>query len=474
MRLLCIDHFFGQDIEALRLERGPHECWSVGYAPFLQAAREIFPEEVWSGIEAFFRPEYAQARERYAVRAGELLDRLYLTYRFDCVCAPSDTFFWIRAVIERCHELGIPFTVLQKEATIPPGWLAGPAREWGAIAPFIADHMMVSSEHHARFWVNAGASAEIIDVTGQPRFDVYARPERWRSLASQAIDVEARPTVLFLTYDVNAYLPLIDRTGMAPWQQLRDETERVLLELAAAGEVNVLIKGHPQPAEDQTAHLAELGRAPAVTVVDPQSDVRYLITAVDAVIGFQTTALLESLSAGRPTIYTWWSDATALYAADLIPFHEEREALEVVRSPAALRAAIRAAVATDAVAPARREAGRALVSTYIGPVDGRAAERCWVAIAALVAGARLRPPGIELQRRALRRRWRSGAAAIASGAVWTAAQRALPHAYPGYRAAVRRIRRSSALAPEQVARELARRRRIARERYAAARAGDGQ
>lgn len=472
MRLLCIDHFFEQDIEALSLARGRHQCWSVGYAPFLHAALEEFPAEVATGIDAFFRPEHAAARERYANRAAALLDRLYLAYRFDCVCAPSDTFFWIRAVIERCQALGIPFTVLQKEATIPPGWLEGPAREWGQISPFIADHMMVSSEHHARFWVNAATPAEIIDVTGQPRFDIYARPERWRSLASQGIEVEPRPTVLFLTYDVNAYLPIIDRTGLAPWQQLRDESERVLLELAAACAVNVLIKSHPQPAEDQTAHLAVLGRAPGVTIVDPHSDVRYLITAVDAVIGFQTTALLEALSAGRPTIYTWWSDATALYAADLIPFHEEREALEVVRSPAALRAAIRAAVAAGALTPERGDAGRALVNTYIGPVDGNAATRCWEAMVNLVGAARRSTSGLALARRAERLRIAHGVAAIATGAAWTIAERSLPIAYRAYRAAATRAGGpAGALSREQVRREFARRRRVSTDRRAAASRG---
>jgi hypothetical protein len=78
MRLLCIDHFFEQDIEALSLARGSHDCWSVGYEPFLHAALEEFPTEVATGIDAFFRPEHAAARDRYARRAGKLLDRLCL------------------------------------------------------------------------------------------------------------------------------------------------------------------------------------------------------------------------------------------------------------------------------------------------------------------------------------------------------------------------------------------------------------
>jgi hypothetical protein len=470
MRLLCIDHFFEQDITALREDAGDNSCWSVSYEPFLRAAMEIFPPEVATGIDAYFRPEHAEARRLYALRAARLVDELYETYRFDCLCAPSDTFFWIRSVIERCQELGIPVAVLQKESTIPPGWLEGPAREWGAMCPFIADAMMVSSEHHALFWINAATDPDIITVTGQPRFDVYARPERWRPLDAQGLHLPSRPTVLFLTYDVNAYLPVIDRTGLAPWQQLRDETEAVLLDLARTGAVNVLIKGHPQPAEDQRAHLAELGRSPGVTIVDPRADVRYLLTAVDAVVAFQTTALLEALAAGRPSLYTFWSDAARDHADDLIPFHEERDALTVADSPEALHQAILKSVGRESTDRAATTATTALVERYIGPVDGHAGRRCWEVLENLAATTQLNAEGAMLKRRAQRRRSAAVARAGAASFIWSAAKRIAPVAYPVYSRLMRRLRQSDdVLTPRDFTAEIGKRRATARDRFEAAR-----
>jgi hypothetical protein len=434
MRLLCIDHYFDQDIEALRrVAPSGTRCWAVTYGNFFKLAVRHFPEEVFTGIEAYFRPEHAQARAAYAVAAQKQVERLYRIYRFDAVVAPSDTFFWIRAPIEAVQRLGIPFVVLQKEATIPPAWMDAPAREWGEISPFIADYMLVSSEHHRRFWINSGVDPSIVVVTGQPRFDVYARGGQRRSSG------ERRPAVLFLTYDVNAYLPVIDRTGLAPWRRLRVDTEGTLVELARRDEIELLVKAHPQPAEDQSAHLAELATLPGVRILDPHGDVRRHIVDADVVVGFQSTALLESLASGTPTVYTWWTEPALAHANDLIPFHKEPDALAVATSPAELEAAVERLVAEPPRPPSA--AAMRLVEQYLGPVDGRASERCWTELERLVAAAARAPAEARL---AAGGRGRGVGTAVTVGAAavgWTLVERLAQAAYPAYRARARLQRR---------------------------------
>ena len=464
-RVLAIDHFFGQDLAALEasapagvtLVRTPYE-------PFLRLATEHFGDEVLTGIDAFFDDRHAAARARYAEAAGRRFDALLQRLRFDAVLAPSDTFFWIRALVERAQALGIPFAVLQKEATIPPGWLDGPAQEWGATSPFIADFMLVSSEHHKRFWVNAATDPQIIAVTGQPRFDVYrgaGAPPAWAGLG---VDVGDRPAVLFLTYDVNAYLPVIDRTGLAPWQRLRDETEATLVELARSGRATVLVKAHPQPAEDQTAHLAELAREPGVIVLDPLGDVRDYLLACDAVVGFQSTALFEALAAGKPVVYTWWTDAVAGMGADLIPFHEHGDALTVARAPAELRAALDAALAGAAAPPASQR----LVEEYMGPIGGAGA-RCWTHLLALIASASaVGERRAQLLARTPAQRARAQVRAAAELTGWRAAA-AAPAAVHGLLRLAGRLRGRPVPTVAAVTRELDARRRSAAAAWLAAR-----
>jgi CDP-Glycerol:Poly(glycerophosphate) glycerophosphotransferase len=440
MRLLCVDHYFAQDIEAIQASvPAGSRCWSIGWEHFYVIARRFFPEEVFTGIEAYFRPEHAAARDRYANAVSRELERLHRIYRFDALLAPSDTFFWIRAPAQWCREHGIPFVVLQKEATIPPGWMEGPAREWGEISPFIGDLMLVSSDHHRQFWINAGVSADTVVVTGQPRFDLYARPERRRTWRELGIAEPSRPAVLFLTYDASAYLPLIDRTGLAPWLQMRTETEQALLELARAGEVEVLVKPHPQPAEDQTAHLRELAREPGVRILDPRGDVRYSILNADVVVGFQSTALLEALAAGRPTIYTWWTEQVE-HAAGLIPFHEQPEAISVARSPEELQQAVRSAVEA---APAGSDAARELVELYLGRVDGHAAERCLAEIVRICEGTAVTPARRKLQSVARAERAQTLGKTAAAAGTWAFAARVTPLAYRAHRLHARVGRRQA-------------------------------
>ena len=467
MRLLCIDHGFAQDIQAMRDSAGSNYCWSIPFERFFTHAKRIFDEEVLTGLEAYFKPEHEEARQRYAKLVRRKIERLYRIYRFDAVLAPSDTFFWIRAVTRACQDLGIPMVVLQKEATIPPGWLEGPAQEWCEVSPFIADYMLVSSVNHRQFWLNGGVDPDIVAVTGQPRFDIYARPERWRSWQEMGVGLDDKPTVLFLTYDANVYLPIIDRTGLAPWAQLREETEQVLLDVARRGLANVLLKSHPQPGEDQSAHLAELARTPGVVHLDPQGDVRHYIANSDVVVGFQTTALMEALAVGGHVIYTWWTDPTLEYESALIPFHEETAALEVAQSPNELTAAIERGLREPRGSGFRNDAARDLVQRFLGPIDGHAGERCWDEVAAVVARVAPNPARERLDRRRRIMRLPMTVGAVIAAGVWSVTWALGPLGYAAYRV-LRAVRRHGPPLPPRIfRRELRAQRRRARERLAA-------
>lgn len=377
MRILFIDHYFRQDIDAFMFHRHGHEYWTTPHTSFIRLARRIFHESVFTGLLEYHQPEHARARRRYSEVARQRVHDLYRLYGFDVIVAPSDTFFWIRPLIEATQELGIPFVVLQKESTIPPGWMTGPAQEWGRLFPFIADRMYVSSEHHRAFWINAGTPPERILVTGQPRFDIYRQPGRWRTVAELGLDFPpARKNVLYLTYDVSAYLPYVDRGDRIPWAQLREETEQVLTALAGAGAVNLLVKPHPQPGEDHASRLRQLAQLRNVFLLPGDADTRQLIVNADIVVGFQTTAMFEALAAGKDVIYTFWSSPAWQYAEALIPFHSADRVLLCARSPDELRSAVLRCVQGTGRAEISAAAREAFFTQYLGPLDGGATKRC--------------------------------------------------------------------------------------------------
>lgn len=389
MKFLVIDHYFQHDIESLCHVASGHELRVWPASRLGQLAGRYFPPSVFSSLlgEAYALPEYAEARQRYLFAARRVLHRIYMTFPFDGIISPSDTIFYLRAWVEAVHELGLPFIVLQKETAISPYTMNEDARGIGQSLPFIGDLMLVCSEHHKQFWLNAGANGNKIVVTGQPRFDFYSRQDLWQPREKIGFAVPANcPSILFFSYDLGAYSP--DGVAAPTWKQLRTETEEVLIGLAQQGYYNVIVKPHPQqqgiPAyRDHLRALAGSQWDKTVQLVPGDSDARQLIVNANVVVGFQTTALFEALAAGKHVVYTFWSTPAHEFVADLLPFHEMEGALTVACSPSDLKRLLLSMSESklDVQQPKRQSE----VVKQLGPLDGHAAERCLKLIEEYVA-----------------------------------------------------------------------------------------
>src|SRR5262249_48652407 len=154
--------------------------------------------------------------------------------------------------------------------------------------------MTVCSERHREFWMRAGADGDRVEVTGQPRFDVYATPS---PRATRGV-----PRVLLLTYLLDAYVPGVGRgSGQRTWEPMLDETEHALVESVRSGDCELVVKFHPQqPRTSEVARVSRIAKdllGSSVRIADPEADTRGLILDADIVVGFQTTALYESVAA---------------------------------------------------------------------------------------------------------------------------------------------------------------------------------
>jgi hypothetical protein len=392
MRALALDHFFGQDIAALRAALAPDEhLRTFHYSVLRGEALRVFPPSVAVGLEGMSTPAFAAGRERYATRLQRLMDDEFAAGPFDVVVLPSDLFFYVRDLPAACERLGVPVVVVQKETTLSPATVERLAGSIARHAPFQSTAMTVCSERQRSFWLRAGAPPGRLTVTGQPRFDVYGTPLPVRP-AGRA------PRVLFFSYLLHAYHPsgASGTRGAPAWERLHRQTEEGLRALAREG-WDVVVKPHPQqdfiPA-DSGLHVAPAG-----------ADARELIRDADVVVGFQTTALIESLAAGRPVVYTGWDPEARRLASDLIPFHEWGDVLAVVGRADDLPDVVRRARAADA---GRSERARAIVEEYLGPIDAGAARRALDVVRRYAdAAAAHRSPAVESRREQLVGRGRS-------------------------------------------------------------------
>jgi len=369
MRLLVLDHFFDQDIAALRDAAAPDdELRVLPYEPLRTEALRVFPPEVARGLEPYARPELEDHRRRWAALLERYLEEEFSAWPFDALVLPSDLFFYVRAAPAACHRLGAPLLVVQKETTISPNTMIEHADRVRRYAPPLAYRMTVCSERQRDFWLNAGGEPDRIEVVGQPRFDLYAAQAETGGERG-----DDPPKVLFFSYHVDAYHP---STGSRKpvWEALHRQTEEGLWELARAG-WRVLVKPHPQ--QDFSAERRRIrsraGQLP-IELVSPGGDARGLIAGADVVIGFQTTALLEAMAAAKPVLYTGWDPEAARLRDELVPFADWGDVIHVIESADALAPTAREALGwrpDDSQRSRRSE----LVEGFLGPIDGHASER---------------------------------------------------------------------------------------------------
>jgi hypothetical protein len=285
------------------------------------------------------------------------------------------------------------------------------ARAVGEYFPFASDYMTVCSDRQKQFWLNAGAAPERIQVTGQPRFDLYVDAKNWKSFEDLGIRVlPDRKIITFLSYELGAYLPIEEfESGRLSWNELRSDTESVLIDHVNRGGYQLLVKPHPQqPLADVAAMRERLERTERVAgsaVVLPSGlDTRHLLANSDLVIGFQTTALLEALLLNRRVIYTCWGEAYGACKHQLLPYEAHPDALHSARSREELDRLLQHPADASLQHP---EAGRfALFESYLGPSDGRATQRTLAALEQVVDSYVPvdREGALELRRSLLRRR----------------------------------------------------------------------
>lgn len=368
-----LDHFFDQDIAALRDQLQPGEqLRTLSYAVLREEALRVFPEEVASGLEPMSRPSLERLRQAYNHRLQRLIEDEWVAWPFDVLVAPSDLFFYVRGLPRVCHQLGVPFVVAQKETTIAQTTLEHHSLAVREHAPPIADVMTTCSERQKEFWVRSGADPDTIVVTGQPRFDVYVSHDARPSASG-------RPTALFFSYHADAYHPSGSGgiEGTPAWKALHAQTETGLWQLVRDG-WDVVIKPHPQQdfAGDRRRIAAALPGelAASVRFADPGEDARRLILDADVIVGFQTTGLIESLAAGRPVVFTGWDPEWHRLRDELIPFHRWPDVFRIVERADDLPGAIAAARGTRLEGAAVTHA-KEVVEFYLGPVDGDASRR---------------------------------------------------------------------------------------------------
>ncbi len=325
----------------------------------------------------------------------------------DAVISANFGYFAQREFGAALKEYGTPLVVLHKENVKSPARVEYWRPIYRTRGAFEGSRILVYNATERDLQADTGvADRDQIEVTGMPRLD---RIHRWRRAHAGRARTGRAQQVLFFSFWRKEKLTATERiteartriddaegewAGLA-WTGLCEGTHAAIVELARQRpqtRIVIKTKAHSRRVEDILDILSESGRAlpPNLTVVSG-GDPFPLITESDVVIGFNTTALLEALAAGKPVIVPQFAEAEDARMRPLVI--DVGPAVERATSPQELvRLASAHLDATSAVPAELPQAALEALTYWVGNDDGQAGARVREAVRAEIMRARRAAP----------------------------------------------------------------------------------
>lgn len=370
----------------LALLEAPTSALQAVNALFRTRAPEVQREIGTYAMES--NPAVLRERERLVDFIAMILPYLHQLVAFDAILTPA-VFYeyeipWARAAT----RIGMPFIGLHKEFTVlsHKNMLQRVDRFIAQRRRFHGSKVLVVNQRAKELFVRSGvAEAERIEVVGLPRMDRLFDPASpFRNKKSGG-----RQVVLFSFGHYSGDLHPGDKRSKL--FSRRDHEGFVRLFDEVHGAMGVLAQRHPdvrfaiKPKNVEHWWICEIERAiaqatnsnphdfPNLAIV--RESAQELIRDSDAVIAFNSTALLEARILDRPTIMPLFAEAVDRYP-DNIYLKEEKDLFHVADSRESLERFVEAILAGElgpaVVAPDRE---REIMCEFLGYDDAKSTER---------------------------------------------------------------------------------------------------
>jgi hypothetical protein len=254
--------------------------------------------------------------------------------RFRAVVSGNFGYFAEREVAAALESIGVPFIILHKENLKTPGRVTFGERIYSERrGPFLGQKILVYNEIERDLMIRSGVvTPDRVEIVGMARLDPV---HHWRRANAGS---KPQPVILFFSFLPTTGMPLIYRKGSNRKARYVEETEdvptglhvtelctsvhRTMLRLAEDyPEISVVIKTKGRDRDRQglmeLLGISHPGELPANMMVVHEGSPFDLICKAAVVCGFNSTALLESLAAGKPVVVPSYAESND---PALIPF----------------------------------------------------------------------------------------------------------------------------------------------------------
>jgi hypothetical protein len=271
-------------------------------------------------------PEFDEAKLRYRRLLVAVFETLRRFMRIDAMISGNFSYAPERELASAMQQLGVPFIALHKENLKTPGRVDFFERIYQERrGPFTGQKVLVYNKIERDLQIRAGvADPAKIEIVGMPRLD---RMHAWRRAnAGTAV----RNRILFFVFSSATGMPRVvrkqptvgkiyfeeqeDDGGDISLARLSEQTFRALLRIAQDNpDIEIVVKSKGRRRDySETASLfgfqLESQLPPNMRVVHG-GDALHLIAEASVVCGFNSTALLEAVAAGKPVVVPWFAEA---------------------------------------------------------------------------------------------------------------------------------------------------------------------
>lgn len=378
-RVLCLGRtIFVDDIKAMARYSGQIEYMVVHLQYFEQIFQHFFSKKERAGIteENYHHDNTtANGKKAYAALVREVLRLLRRDLGIAAVMSGNFGYVVQQEVAAACASLGIPFIVMHKEGQMGFGGaeFASPYRTFR----FPGELVLLYNEVAKKTLLESGMpglASDKIQVVGAPRLDAY--------FIKSSRPAVKRQVVLFSFSAADRFHYISDPAQRQAIEERSKDFHRMTMEFAARHpDIEVIIKTKnarhyvEYVEENKRTAFPEGLRNLKITNSGKAMD---LIADAIAVLGYNSTTLIEGVMSGKPVISPDFADLIPAGSKDF--FDDYRDLLAFARSTDELERAI-LDPKTSAANSARREE---FLRAYVYIPDGKASVRAEDAILGLI------------------------------------------------------------------------------------------
>lgn len=303
--VLCIGRpIFNEDVHALAEYGGALNYVIVPKSAFIRIFNRFLPDLIHEHARYHEINGFDKGKQRYREFLYRFMAHLVHSLGIDAMMTANYNYSWQQELVVAARERKIPVVVLFKEG-ISPLYVEGdsPQAAYRQLVRnytnnrLIADVLLVYNERIARAFLQEdipGVFDEMLEVVGIPRFDRYFRI------------CPPGENILFFSFnfeDKARHLGLSDEESIQYAEKTADFHAEVIRYAMAHPERKVVVKtkNHVKYLHyvERIAHQMGADRVAPNLIMTNQGDVFDLLENAYAVIGYNSTALLEAYAAGR-------------------------------------------------------------------------------------------------------------------------------------------------------------------------------